>query len=100
MIESERVPYPDEQKCFILTLSDWSIQCIHKLRSLHSEARIKSCDYSITLLPFTPLHFAIMPFLDFVLIYLVNRAPEDETRACLANNDKNLYLFPTLKMMT
>lgn len=45
---------------------------LQKLQCLHSEAQIKRCDYKNMLQPIIPLHFAIMPFLDFGLTYLAN----------------------------
>lgn len=45
---------------------------LQKLQCLHSEAQIKSCDYKIMLQPLIPVHFAIIPFLNFGLTYLAN----------------------------
>lgn len=90
-IETKQALYPDEQKCFILILSDWSIQCYKNIKKnccLNSETQIKSCDYKI--MPFIP-HFAITPFWISV-DHLA--APEDEIRACLANSDKVLVSHP------
>lgn len=79
-IETKQALYPDEKKCFILILSDWSIQ--HKSRAVI----IKSC-YSHL------YHFILQSRLFWISVDHL-AAPEDEMRAYLAN------LFLTPKMMT